>query len=473
MRSLYWFRSDLRLIDNIALAEAMHAAHFLIAVFILTPVTWKAHSEAPCKIRFLLDNLKLLSEALWKKGIPLLIRQGPSFSDCPKVLNKLCREYDIDAIYFNKEYLLDEENRDNSVTRLLASHTLVNSYNEKLVLSPGTVLNKSHTLFQVFTPFKKTWLAKAHEQQAWRTWRKSIKTFKSDITPDPIPDFLKGFTHQKVVLHWQAGEEAAQKKLKDFCQNKMQDYHNNRDYPNLDGTSSLSPYLAQGVISPRQCITAVLEACRLSDIDCIKSNEGAATFISELIWREFYYHIIYANPNICRHKPFRLKTEHIPWGNDPNLLEAWKNGMTGFPIVDAGMRQLLKTGWMHNRLRMIVAMFLSKILLLDWRLGEKHFMAHLIDGDFSANNGGWQWCASTGTDSVPYFRIFNPLTQSQRFDPKGEFIRKFCPELAHLDSKTIHDPFAFGIKPEALNYPQPIVDYKSMRIKTLNLFKSI
>ncbi len=205
----------------------------------------------------------------------------------------------------------------------------------------------------------------------------------------------------------------------------------------------------------------------------MKNNEGAATWISELIWREFYNHIIHFHPDICRHKPFKLKTDNIPWRYDDNLLEAWKKGMTGFPIVDAGMRQLLQTGWMHNRLRMVTAMFLSKILLLDWRLGEKHFMEHLIDGDFAANNGGWQWCASTGTDAVPYFRIFNPITQSQRFDPTGDFIRRFCPELSHLDSKTIHHPFAFGVKPKELNYPQPIVDYKAMRQNTIELFKRL
>lgn len=473
MRSLYWFRSDLRIADNLALAEAMRASDFLIAVFILTPATWKTHAVAPCKVRFLLENLNALSEALWKKGIPLLIRKGPSFSDCPNVLNKLCNQYDIDTIYFNHEYPLDERERDDAVTRRLASSVSVSTYHNHLVLPPGEVMSTQNTPFQIFTPFKNAWLVKAHEQQAWRTYTEVKKKFKPDIQPDPIPNRLQGFTDQKIDLHWLGGEKAARKKLKAFCQDKIHDYQKHRDYPNIDGTSQLSPYLSQGVISPRQCITAALEACDITDIDTMKGAEGAATWISELIWRDFYTHIIHFHPDICRNKPYKIKTDKIPWRYDDKLFEAWKVGMTGFPIVDAGMRQLLQTGWMHNRLRMVTAMFLSKILLLDWRLGEKHFMEHLVDGDFAANNGGWQWCASTGTDAVPYFRIFNPTTQSQRFDASGDFIRQFCPELAHLDNKVIHNPFAFEINPAELNYPQPIVDYKVMRQNTINLFKRL
>ena len=235
----------------------------------------------------------------------------------------------------------------------------------------------------------------------------------------------------------------------------------------------MSPYLTQGIISPRQCITAALEASNILDIRELQKSEGASTWVSEFIWREFYHHIIHFHPDICRHKPFKLKTDNIPWRNDKDLLTAWQSGMTGFPIVDAGMRQLQQTGWMHNRLRMITAMFLSKILLIDWRLGEKHFMNHLIDGDFASNNGGWQWCASTGVDATPYFRIFNPTLQSQRFDPSGAFIKHFCPELSSLDSKTIHAPYSVQKSIDKIDYPPPIVDYRLMRQKTLECFKKI
>lgn len=473
MRSLYWFRSDLRVEDNVALADAMRSSEFLIAIFILTPETWKAHAAAPCKIQFLLENLKALSERLWAQGIPLLITKGPSFSHCPKVLQKLCNQYDIDTLYFNQECMLDERKRDEAVTRKLAGTILVSAYCENLVLAPGSVLSQQGKSFQMFSAFKNEWLKKASAQAAWRKSTVPKTQFKAVVSPDPVPSRLQGFSGQKMDLHWPAGEYAAHKMLKEFCKNKIIGYKKNRDYPFIDGTSQLSPYLVQGVLSARQCISFALNACALTDIDSIKKDEDLYVWISELIWREFYHHIAYFNPDIFRHKPLRLKTNNIPWLNDLGLLDEWKKGMTGFPIVDAGMRQLLKTGWMHNRLRMIVAMFLSKILLLDWRLGERHFMEHLIDGDFAANNGGWQWCASTGTDSAPYFRIFNPTTQSKRFDPKGDFIRRFCPELSHLEDKVIHDPYGFGVNVEALGYPKPMVDYKAMRQNTLSIFKTL
>lgn len=216
MRSLYWFRSDLRIADNLALPEAMRSSDFSIAVFILTSVTWKTHVVAPCKIRFLLENLKALSEALWKQGIPLLIPKGPSFSNCPKVLEKLWNQHNIDVIHFNHEYPLDEYERDEAVTRRLASSVVMSTCHQQLVLPPGEVLSKQNTPFQIFTPFKTSWLAKAHEQQAWRKYKAVKKKFKSDVKPDPIPSRLQGFTGQKVDLHWEAGEKAAQKKLNAF-----------------------------------------------------------------------------------------------------------------------------------------------------------------------------------------------------------------------------------------------------------------
>ncbi len=473
MRSIYWFRSDLRISDNLALAKAMQASDSLMGVFILTPDTWKAHDAAPCKVRFLLENVSELSKELWKYGVPLLIRRGPSFSHCPSILDKLCKQYDIESLYFNHEYPLDERERDNAVGEKLSGYVAMKGYHQHLVFAPGDVLSKQGTPFKVFTPFKNAWIVKAHNEQAWQAAGLIRKKFKAEIEPDKVPSQLKDFTGQVIDLMLDPGEKAAQKKLKHFCDNKLYDYSEGRDKFNVDGTSLLSPYLAQGVISSRQCITAALESSEIRDIDSMKNKEGAATWVSELIWRDFYHHIIYFNPDISRRKPYKLKTDAIPWSYDSVLFEAWKNGMTGFPVVDAGMRQLLKTGWMHNRLRMVTAMFLSKILLLDWRLGEKHFMSHLIDGDFAANNGGWQWSASTGTDAVPYFRIFNPFTQSQRFDPAGDFIRQYCPELAHLDNKKIHDLHAFGVDVDALGYPQPVCNYKAMRQRTIDLFKEL
>ncbi|HCL4097052.1 TPA: deoxyribodipyrimidine photo-lyase, partial [Pseudomonas aeruginosa] len=268
---------------------------------------------------------------------------------------------------------------------------------------------------------------------------------------------------------WPAGEEVAQERLRDFADQHLADYHERRDFPALPGTSQLSPYLAAGVLSPRQCLDAALVANRG---EFSGGQQGAATWINELLWREFYKHILVGYPRVSRHRPFREETEALRWRQAPAELEAWQQGRTGIPIIDAAMRQLLATGWMHNRLRMVVAMFLSKNLLIDWREGERWFMRHLIDGDLAANNGGWQWSASTGTDAVPYFRLFNPLSQSERFDPRGEFIRHWLPELAGLERKAIHDPSSLGLF-AGVDYPRPMVDLKASRERALAAFRNL
>jgi deoxyribodipyrimidine photo-lyase len=234
-----------------------------------------------------------------------------------------------------------------------------------------------------------------------------------------------------------------------------------------NGTSTLSPYLASGIVSARQCFHyAMIKRHHAA------SSVGFDTWISELCWRDFYKHILVAFPKVCRNQPFKDETKALKWQQDEVLFTAWCNGKTGYPIIDAAMRQLKKTGWMHNRLRMITAMFLTKDLFIDWRLGERFFMQHLVDGDFSANNGGWQWSASTGNDAVPYFRIFNPVLQSKKFDPDGRFIRQFIPEISHLSDQQIHLPHAKG-QVSQLNYPLPIVDHSLARTFTLSQFNAL
>lgn len=267
---------------------------------------------------------------------------------------------------------------------------------------------------------------------------------------------------------WPVGESYAQDMLNNFIQDHIQDYHLKRDFPASKGSSLLSPYLNSGLLSIRQCLAALFKT---NNAQFHIYHQGQETWLNELIWREFYQHILYSFPRLSRYQPFKLNTQHIPWRHADLDFEAWKLGQTGIPIVDAGMRQLLATGWMHNRVRMITAMFLTKNLLIDWRQGEQWFMQNLIDGDLAANNGGWQWCASTGTDAVPYFRIFNPISQSEKFDPNGDYIRQWLPELAHLNAKTIHQPYAKN--PHiALKYPQPIVDLKQSRLRTIDIFKT-
>jgi len=243
-------------------------------------------------------------------------------------------------------------------------------------------------------------------------------------------------------------------------------YKEDRDFPAIDGTSLLSPYLASGIISGRQCRQAARDA--LADGG---NSEGLFTWETEIAWRDFYIHILYHYPRVGMHRAFTPETEQLQWNQSEEHMRAWQQGQTGIPSVDAAMRHLRTTGWMHNRLRMVTAMFLSKNLFLDWRLGEAWFMSNLVDGFLASNNGGWQWSASTGTDAAPYFRVFNPVTQGQRFDPEGEFIRHWVPELAKMDSKRIHEPWKGGVLPGG--YPRPIVDLKESRKEAIAHFQAL
>lgn len=473
MRGLHWFRADLRVSDNTALNAALQKCGALFAVYILTPKTWQQHDAAPIKIQFILNNLICLSEQCQKLGIPLLIRQCDYFSECPKVLSTLCEDLKIQTLFYNKQYEFDEMRRDQMVEKKLGEKITIEDFDDQLIMPPGTVLSQQNRPMQIFTPFKKVWLKHVSETEAWKPHTLAKKLHKINIQPDTIPTTLKEFQCTLNLDAWPAGEKAAHKRLQQFCYDHLTKYHEQRDFPCVEGTSRLSPYLAQGVLSPSQCVQAILESLELSDFEKIQHHIGAATWLSEIIWREFYRHIMFFHPEICRYKPFKKNTDKLPWRYDENDFKNWCEGKTGFPLVDAAMRQLNQTGWMHNRLRMVVAMFLSKTLFLDWRMGEKYFMQHLIDGDLASNNGGWQWSASTGTDAVPYFRIFNPTTQSERFDATGDFIRQYCPELAQLDNKKIHHPYDRGISPGSINYPKPIVNYDMMRKKVIAEFKNL
>ena len=287
-----------------------------------------------------------------------------------------------------------------------------------------------------------------------------------------MPQAIPGFETPAQALRdlWPAGEDEAHERLARFTSEQIHYYQDERDLPAKPGTSQLSTYLAAGVLSPRQCLHAALGS---NNGEFESGSPGVFTWVNELLWREFYKHVLVGFPRVSRHRAFKPETEYLPWRNAPTELAAWQEGRTGVPIVDAAIRQLLATGWMHNRLRMVVAMFLTKNLLIDWREGERFFMRHLIDGDLAANNGGWQWSASTGTDSVPYFRIFNPLSQSERFDPEGQFIKHWLPELAALNKKEVHNPASAGGLFGVADYPAPIVDLKKSRERALSAFKSL
>jgi deoxyribodipyrimidine photo-lyase len=468
---LIWLRSDLRVDDNTALAAACQRGP-TVALWVASPGQWLAHDEAPCKVDFWLRNLRLLRQSLAALNIPLLIRQVDTWEDAPQCVLDVCRQHSIKAVHWNEEYGTNETRRDEATRNLLQQAEIgATAHLDQLLFRPGSVLTRSGQYFQVFSQFKRVCLEHLH--RGLPSLGNPVRRQEAlDINGDAIPERIDGFEAPSDALrqHWPAGEDEARQRLQRFVDETVEDYAQLRDLPAKAGTSQLSPYLAAGVVSPRQCLHAALGSNR-GEFD--SGSIGVQTWVNELLWREFYKHTLVGYPRVSRHRAFRPHTEALPWRNAPADLQAWKEGRTGFPIIDAAMRQLLNTGWMHNRLRMIVAMFLSKNLLIDWRHGERHFMRHLIDGDLAANNGGWQWSASTGTDAVPYFRIFNPVTQSQRFDPKGVFIRRWLPELKDREDKSIHYPVKSGDLFATNHYASPIVDLDSSRQRALEAFKGL
>ena len=468
---LIWLRSDLRHYDNTALSAAAKRGP-TVAVYLISPEQWLAHDDAPCKVDFWLRNLRTLSDSLQQLNIPLLIRTAPAWDQAPAVLLELCQQLGIQAVHANQEYGINETRRDQEVARTVESQGIeFHSYLDQLLFQPGSILTQSGSYFQVFSQFRRICYNRLHMALPQIVARPDSQA-SLNIEPDSIPESVSGFATPSQTLRalWPAGEKEAQQRLAQFADEQIHFYQDERDLPAKPGTSQLSTYLAAGVISPRQCLHAALHS---NNGEFESGSPGVFTWITELLWREFYKHILVGYPRVSRHRAFRLETEYLPWRNAPDELAAWKQGRTGFPIIDAAIRQLLETGWMHNRLRMVVAMFLTKNLLIDWREGERFFMQHLIDGDLAANNGGWQWSSSTGTDSVPYFRIFNPLTQSERFDPEGRFIKHWLPELADLNKKQVHNPALIGGLFGVANYPAPIVDLSKSRERALSAFKSL
>lgn len=464
--NLVWFRNDLRVHDNPALWFAREGDEPAIAVFYLTPGQWRSHDWGDNKVGFILKNLAALKDELNKLGIPLLLRKVEGFADVAEDLLALCADNGVNALFYNRECPVDELERDRGVEQLLTNNGIeCRRYYERTIIKPGSVLTQQGDMFRVFSPFKNAWLKAFAEKPAVciPVPKAQSRAYLTRFENSPIPTALEPFQDSRVMAQWPAGEIEAERRLGTFLDGSVSHYVDRRDIPSVDGTSSLSPYLSLGVISVRRCFLGALEINRG---DLYAGNQVSG-WLSELIWREFYHHLLVAYPNLCKYRAFKPETEAIPWRNSEADFERWCEGKTGIPIVDAAMRQLQHRGWMHNRLRMVVAMFFTKNLLMDWRMGERYFMQQLVDGDLAANNGGWQWSASTGTDAAPYFRVFNPVSQSQKFDPDGEFIRRYVPELAALDKKKIHAPDAME------SYPAPMVDLKQSRQRAIDVFRAL
>ncbi|MDR5867845.1 deoxyribodipyrimidine photo-lyase [Halomonas koreensis] len=465
--TLVWFRSDLRVHDNTALAEAARRGP-VIGVFLRCLTTWQEHGHGANKLDFWRRGVEALSHDLDGVGIPLLHRDIERFDAAPETLLALARELGADALAFNREYPLDETRRDARVTAAFEAAGLkVRAHDDAVAFAPGELLTGKGDPYSVFTPFARAWhRAITPERLALR--EPPAPQARPARAPDPVPT-LPPLTDTPVAAElWPAGEAAAADRLERFLRFRGRHYAEQRDLPAVRGTSELSPYLALGMISHRQCLQAAMaeNGGALADGDA-----GLQAWVGELIWREFYQHVAAGFPRVCRHRAFQAHTEALPWRDDEAGFRAWCKGRTGYPIVDAAMRQLVATGWMHNRLRMVTAMFLSKHLLIDWRRGEAFFLRHLVDGEFAANNGGWQWAASTGTDAAPYFRIFNPTTQSRRFDPDGRFLAEWLPELAELPAKARHAPGRDLLG--GADYPAPIVEHRAARARALDAFKGL
>ena len=441
MTAIWWIRRDLRLTDNAALHSALEAGSVL-PVFIIDPAF---DSSSPRRKNFLYEGLHALDKDLRERGSFLVIRKGKTLD----VLTQLVKEINADAIFAEEDFTPYARKRDLEIERHLSLHLV----NGQTVHHPNAILKSDGTPYTVYTPYSKTWKAKLPIKLELFPAPERINT-PFEIANEKLPPF-------KVNPHFPAGEKEASVRLEEFLFKKIYSYSEDRNRMDLDGTSSLSPYLRFGMIGLRQAVSAARQAA------AEKRGVGAEVWLNELIWREFYIQILYHFPYVSK-TAFNKSLANIPWRNNASEFEAWKRGETGVPVVDAAMRQLKEIGWMHNRARMIVASYLVKDLLIDWRWGEAWFMENLLDGDIAANNGGWQWTAGTGTDAAPYFRVFNPVLQSTKFDPNGDYIRKWIPELRGVDTKNIHAPWEKGIK--VMGYPErPIIERDKDR--TLQAYK--
>ncbi len=462
---LVWFRADLRIHDNLALAAACRDKHArVLALFIATPQQWREHAMAPRQAAFLHTHLNDLQQQLADRNIPLLYAQVADFAAQGEKVAQLCAEHEVTHLFYNYQYELNEQQRDRQLERAL-QEVICQGFDDSVILPPGSVMTGSHEMYKVFTPFKNAWLRRLKEGLPECAAAPAVREGEK-VTPSAL-DF--DYPQQPFDTDlFPASEREAIARLRQFCQQGAGEYEAQRDFPAIEGTSRLSACLALGVLSPRQCLHRLLA----EQPEALEGGPGAV-WLNELIWREFYRHLMTYHPDLCKYRPFIRWTDNVEWQSDDVQLKAWQEGQTGYPIVDAAMRQLNETGWMHNRLRMITASFLVKDLLIDWRAGERYFISQLIDGDLAANNGGWQWAASTGTDAAPYFRIFNPTTQGQKFDSDGVFIRRWLPELATVPDKAIHDPWIWADKQGVtLAYPRPVVDHKQARVATLAAYEA-
>ena len=464
MANLFIFSNDLRLEDNAALYNASLNKNGLEALFLFNKDKWQLHYESPLKIKFQLNSLEKIKEELNNLNINLRVL-SPKLDDENKLILEEALKINASKVFINSEYGFNEKQRDENLRKLLADNRIDLIEFDSSIINPKKIVTGAGTYFKVFTPYSRSFREELNKEYL-QCFPPPAKQQTKIGDSDEIPNFELENTLKKNALKlYEPGEKAAIEILENFFENKISDYKVARDFPAQDSTSKLSVYLSSGIISAKKCVSKLLEISEDSP------GTGEYSWFNEIIWREFYKYIIFHYPRVSMRKSFNEKYDQVEWRDDEEDFVAWTKGETGFPIIDAAMKQLLNTGWMHNRLRMIVAMFLSKNLLIDWKRGEEFFMQNLIDGDHASNVGGWQWSASTGVDAAPYFRIFNPITQSEKFDKEGLFLKHYLPNLEGLSSKEIHNP-DIELRKE-LNYPMPITDLSSSRKRAIEVFSKI
>lgn len=463
--AIWWIRRDLRLSDNPALDAARRGATRVIPLWIFDPHLLESPYVGQKRLAFLLQTLRLLQEALRERGSDLIVRNG----DPLQALKKVQAETGAGRIVAQADYSPYARARDRRVRDALPLHLTPGV----AVHPPGSVRKADGDPYVVYSPFARTWREVPSPQAAELLPAPETLPPPGDVRSEALPE--------KPPLPGEApfsgGEEEGLKRLDTFLDQGAGGYARQRNRLDCEGTSGLSPYLRFGIVSPRAVAVRALEALSASGDDHERQN-GIDTWLSELIWRDFFIHVLYHFPQ-ARQGAFRQKYRQVAWRNEEQEFEAWCRGRTGYPVVDAAMRQLEATGWLHNRARLIVGSFLVKDLLIDWRWGERWFMQHLVDGDPALNNGNWQWVAGTGTDAAPYFRIFNPVSQGKKHDPQGRYVRRWLPELQKVPDEYVHEPWRMppGVQKEAncrigQEYPAPIVDHQEARERALETFKS-
>ncbi|MEW6118782.1 MAG: deoxyribodipyrimidine photo-lyase [Pseudomonadota bacterium] len=467
-RALVWFRRDLRDFDHAALYHALKSARRVVCVFVFDRAILDAlPGRADRRVEFIHASVAELKRALEARGGGLQVLHDHAREAIPQ----LAAELGAEAVYCNHDDDPAARARDAAVEASLQRAGIAfHHYKDCTVFEREEVLTAGGTPFSVFTPYKNAWLKKLtpFHLRAYPVERYADRLAPQTGTLPTLEEL--GFARTNLAeLRLPTGMSGGAHLFEDFL-GRIGQYREARDFPAIRGPSYLSVHLRFGTVSVRQ-LAATAHGI---------GGRGAETWLSELVWRDFYHQILWHRPEVTAGRAFKPQFDALPWPNPPGHFEAWCEARTGYPLVDAAMRQLNQTGYMHNRLRMVAASFLTKDLLVDWRLGERYFADTLIDFDLAANSGGWQWAASVGCDAQPWFRIFNPVTQSERFDPQGKFIRRYVPELAALSDKSIHAPWTLSMAEQARlgvvvgrDYPAPVVDHAAQRPQALALFKSV